>query len=401
MLPFVTPTLAAPSEPVTALAPFLSSHVFAPAARYSIEDELILNRLRHRTVITSAPATNGSTTNGRHRLTGRTRVRSTQDGLAPSPPRCVLHVGPHKTGSTTLQQALGRDSTRLMMLSSDGWQYPLTLPGPFAFGDVKNPANLALYLRGFKDADPLVWPTFERWLADRSEAQENVLITSEEFDDSDVNISLLAAALRPFATTVVMSHRPFYSWLPSVHRELCNADITAGPACRTPGVPPLARWLTRGQVLEMVSPSGFFTLAVLQRYARFYGDLFVLPLDDKLLETFVCSPTILYAQRTCSEIRSAPPPLYNVRHGDYLDLNSTCASECVDQGAHACPTRDRDSTPTCVPGMAASRLAHRLTLPRTWKHCHDRRCQPSVKWVYPLNHQARALRQARGRSYSS
>jgi hypothetical protein len=267
--------------------------------------------------------------------------------LGSATPRCVLHVGPPKTGTTTLQESFIRLRSKLVL---DNWQQP-QLPGRHVFP--KNAANLAFFLQQrtstSNQTDRAVWQAFESWLERQAAQGAHVLISAEGLSSAAVNITLLAAALRPFSTHIVLGYRPYYSWLASMHRQMWDATHTrcaaAGNTRPCTSALPLARWLTRDRVVTMASPRGMFTTAALQRYASHFGAgaISVLPLDEALLESFACSSSVLHARHTCGAIRHAhthgthPTPLtpWDPTLMPRSRCDPACAAPCAEQSARA------------------------------------------------------------------
>ena len=135
-------------------------------------------------------------------------------------PRLALHVGPHKTASTMLQLALVHNH---LSLRRDG---ALTPPG-----------NSSRYCDGCKAASgigaALMGPSvsndaqsrsgWKRLTALRSQAlasAQNLVLSSETFDKSTINMSRLVAAVLPFQTTVIIVYRRYHEWAVSMYGQL-------------------------------------------------------------------------------------------------------------------------------------------------------------------------------------
>ena len=115
-------------------------------------------------------------------------------------PECILHVGPHKTGTSSLQALLFQ---RASMLQSDGWHQPPNLPGTTLdngeyahIPGFKGGVNLALFLqtRTPNTSEP-IWLAFASWVQAKARRRENIVLSSEEFDRTSAHISLLARVL--------------------------------------------------------------------------------------------------------------------------------------------------------------------------------------------------------------
>ncbi len=243
-------------------------------------------------------------------------------------PECILHVGPHKTGTSSLQEVL---SQRASILQSDGWHQPPNLPGTTLdngmyaqFEGPKSTANLALFLqaRTPNTSEP-IWLAFASWVQAKARNRENIVLSSEEFErtctedscshperTSVHSLSLLARVLNPFRTTVVVGYRHFFEWVPSVHRQI---STTPGPNEEIVNST-LFRWLTphMAGTIGTGRYRGFlFTNFLVRSYSRLFGDIRVLPLDAAFLNVFVCS--LLSASRTCASLYDRPPQSVNTK----------------------------------------------------------------------------------------
>ena len=133
--------------------------------------------------------------------------------------RAIVHVGPHKVGSTSLQTVLekGRGA-----LASDNFAL---CPSRFAGGHwtgAKSSANVAFCLSGRSPQGincTLVLTDFGKFLDGARQAGRGIVVSSEEFDHPAMDISSLAAALHGFETEVVVLHRPYFDWLRSMYSQ--------------------------------------------------------------------------------------------------------------------------------------------------------------------------------------
>jgi len=267
-------------------------------------------------------------------------------------PECILHVGPHKAGSTSLQMMLLKNAA---MLQRDGWHQPPALPAPARLQaahsanlqNEKNVANIGIFLNmGTQDTLEPVWQTFVSWLEERARNSENIVLSSEEFDKDTMNIPLLVKALRKFHTTVVINYRSFFEWVPSVYREI---------ASRTP-IDTLSRWLTPhmattiGKDEKPWTQGVLFTDGLVRAYAPHF-DIRVLELEGAFLNTFVCS--FLSASRTCASLSNKPDKMMNVRAQVTGDA---CASQggCLHQDVRTVLLDRTLSTATEVASLSPS-----------------------------------------------
>lgn len=232
-------------------------------------------------------------------------------------PKCILHVGPHKTGTTSLQSMLVKNAE---MLQQDRWFQPPDLPGRPP-GE-KNLASLAFFLQQeTPNTTEPVWQAFMSWVQEKARNKENIVLASEEFDRDSLNISLLASVLIPFNTTVVINYRHFLEWVPSFYKEVSWSNAT--------DVDTMAQWLspetatTLGSRFKMVTGGLLFTDALMEAYAQHFDDIRVLELNATFINTFVCS--FLKASQLCAYVSNMPDERENERPSDKVDA-------CVSQG---------------------------------------------------------------------
>jgi hypothetical protein len=129
-------------------------------------------------------------------------------------PNAVLHVGPHKTGTTTIQAFTKRLVKELAM---DGYEMPWV-----EIGGWENQVQLAACFLNKPFTSPM-YPCDQRLVeAARNISKRNnsIMISSECFDDPDIDVTLLKEFLRPWNVTVVYGYRRFYSWLQSNHNQI-------------------------------------------------------------------------------------------------------------------------------------------------------------------------------------
>ena len=250
------------------------------------------------------------------------------DGPPRRRPRCVLHVGPHKTGSTSLQHLiLGAVAEGTLL--ADRFRWPPHLPGKFSKG--KNIANLAFELHGATSAAAAAanpgsaLSAFKGWAAERATHPDGgIVLSSEEFDNPKLEIGLLAAALRGFTTTVVVGWRPFYSYMLSTHREWSHML-----ARKHMVMPTLSQWLTERVINEFAAR---FTLELAARFAaaRRFEEVAVLTIEGGYAPHFWCD--IVRAAHTCKAAHRALAGQPWMNQKQRTDMNDTCERECIDSG---------------------------------------------------------------------
>jgi len=135
---------------------------------------------------------------------------------------CVIHVGPHKTGSTSLQEFFlvhHNDD-----LKKDNYESP-----QFLNGRGKDHAALAFCIRteltgmlcsAKIQRDRIEY--FESFVDDAAAHGSNILLSSEELDRPNLNITQLTSVLVPhqYKIHVVVYYRRFYDWIHSIHNQV-------------------------------------------------------------------------------------------------------------------------------------------------------------------------------------
>jgi hypothetical protein len=226
----------------------------------------------------------------------------------------ILHVGPHKTGTTTLQalmyDSLGKELVR------DGYLMPPDIPGRFP--GRKSMANLAFRLQESADiilTNDETYKAFERYLSQNTST--GILISSEEFDRAAVNISALKSALEPkYHVRVVVVYRRFFEWVASYYAELYKWSKTKYD------FPSFVEWLRRQ---EMQSPNYKHELQasnVVARYQTYFEDVQILNYHDKksLEESFFCDALRNKKGQACRKVKASKSTQMNQRRSN---LDST------------------------------------------------------------------------------
>jgi len=130
-------------------------------------------------------------------------------------PRLILHVGPQKTGSTSIQSMLdniGKIKPSSGTLPGDNWDYEHVTPQQNHFHCNVGPMG------GFRDCVPS-----ETFLA-RIEASrrdgKNLLLTDENLDENYVKGLRDAIKDEVWDVTVIVMYRRIHSWLVSWYNQL-------------------------------------------------------------------------------------------------------------------------------------------------------------------------------------
>merc|ERR1712194_194920 len=136
--------------------------------------------------------------------------------------RVVIHVGPHKTGTKSVQSGLHDQES---LLKVDAW----TMPSPNIFQGSVRIASMYVPEKGAKQQKG----AYHRWLktiAQLKGTTNNELLSCERFCKADEKqIAELASDLSQTTTTIVMVYRPYYEWMASMYRQMNGADLGAVP----------------------------------------------------------------------------------------------------------------------------------------------------------------------------
>ena len=210
-------------------------------------------------------------------------------------PRAIVHVGPHKTGSTSLQIAI-LDSRN--ELQKDG--YVLShVAGHFTTH--KNLSNLAVYLRGARSHKPpgiwntQTWPSFLEFLSVHH--NKGIVMSSEEFDVPNLDIAALKQALQEWNTQIVVTYRRYFEYLPSVFTEIKEKQMRSVQ---------FVDWFEQDELSHYYTE--LHTYHVVKRYQRYFADdVLIMNLHDPspwpdLNANFFCG-FVHQAPHTCTAFR--------------------------------------------------------------------------------------------------
>mmetsp|Transcript_24165 Transcript_24165/g.48174 ORF Transcript_24165/g.48174 Transcript_24165/m.48174 type:complete len:408 (+) Transcript_24165:22-1245(+) len=184
--------------------------------------------------------------------------------------RAVIHMGPHKTGSTTIQEFAHH---HIDLLRKDGYEMPeVDNAEKNARGKTESHPNHVHFatcfvspknggLRTVYPCDP------DRLLhgLDLAAKGHNVFLTAEPFNDMDQEgIAMLKSYLSHWSdVTIMIFYRRYYDWLPSVFNEI-QKSLT------------LAKREERGESI----------VDFLLQNSKSYHDLYVASLFDRLQQKF-------------------------------------------------------------------------------------------------------------------
>ena len=126
-----------------------------------------------------------------------------------------MHVGPHKTGSTTVQTA---------SVSQLGAIRPLlSFLGPYGRHSAKNAANSAFNLQGRKYALQTVSSNKHYWeksLKNMKNTNQSLLLASEELDAPSVDIEYLVNSTNGLNVTIIVANRDIWDQCYSIYVEV-------------------------------------------------------------------------------------------------------------------------------------------------------------------------------------
>lgn len=228
-------------------------------------------------------------------------------------PTVVIHVGPPKTGSKTVQHEL---CDRTSLLAQDGWTY--LRPQQFGSlakgaGEKAQVANVAVCYSG-ETLDFVVnqTQTCLDWLEYIDKLRgtpHKAVMSSEHFGQSTSvfakrashAVAQLASDLSHVTTKIVVVYRPFYDWIASVYRQRYENKGYSKVG--------FALWLTDSTMEEYATT--IFSTSVYSRYAAHFSDVVVHKLDSSLLTNIACDD--LGAPMTCDSFRKSEMVTRNVK----------------------------------------------------------------------------------------
>lgn len=222
----------------------------------------------------------------------------------------TIHVGPHKTGSTTIQNLMC--SSLREDLAEDGYSVPMNIPGPFTEG--KSMANLAIHLQnGNNEA---AWSAFETFLSENTNS--SILFSSEELDKPSVNITKLRSSLLEagYKVKVVVAYRRLFEWISSLYAETYVIPVNHE-------IPSLVEW-SRNNALSSQNPLQPSVVAA--RYRTYFDDVQVVNVHDEesLGVNFFCSVLRNENGHACQKIKAHDHNTrMNMRKND-LDARRIC-----------------------------------------------------------------------------
>jgi len=218
----------------------------------------------------------------------------------------ILHVGPHKMGSTSLQFALSEFHDEL---DEDGFLVPGISDGEQRLyaaasylrcpeGEVEPCPHVTCPLKCNNYEVAEGWRVFLSAIDTAREQGKNLILSAEDFDRPDVRVEELFDALHGFTVTTVVMYRHFFDWIASVHGHLRSHELAA-LKCASTGFcvgataweerrintladaaeryTPLTSWLTNETLTNYLQ---IFSPTVVERFSKF-GKVHMIMIDTR------------------------------------------------------------------------------------------------------------------------
>lgn len=257
--------------------------------------------------------------------------------------RAVVHMGIHKTGTTSIQM---ETSNRVTLLESDGYLMPWTLAKAHTnqsnasdhpceksvYGELKLIPNQARFATCFFSKSNIrrrEKPCIEALLCYGSEIAKkgkNLLISTETFDLIDkAGLKQLSTYLSQWdETTIIVYHRRFYKWIVSIYNQRMKKHDIQRRAQK-----PIVDFVTA--VMKPNSTTEYYCPECLQMYSynlvqqlqeNFANNIVLMNYDDTSkgdsVESFFCH-ALPGAKNTCDAIRKDTEHLKLNKAGPMLD----------------------------------------------------------------------------------
>mmetsp|Transcript_17870 Transcript_17870/g.22219 ORF Transcript_17870/g.22219 Transcript_17870/m.22219 type:complete len:404 (-) Transcript_17870:91-1302(-) len=204
----------------------------------------------------------------------------------------ILHVGPPKTASTSIQTAMTRDTH---VFKEDGYY----VKGPFE--------ELVNCMKTDERSIGKCPPDMrEAVMSDMRDAQlnyANLFISSEGFGDEGSDLNELEKLLQPWDdVTIVMGYRRVFDWLPSKYHQYHRKYIHYHKWLGRDLFPSLKEFLTKEKIKYYVNVR--FVPRLLEFYGEKFSNIKVFNLHDvdDVVSDFYCN-VIPEAPRACDVVR--------------------------------------------------------------------------------------------------
>ncbi|KAL7457513.1 hypothetical protein ACHAWC_009057 [Mediolabrus comicus] len=241
-------------------------------------------------------------------------------------PSIILHVGPHKTGTTALQSfiyELAKSNNTIFL--KDNLRIPTTKDLPGVYDGAGTGINLAYcsvekYKQGGGQMSARMCTSmqdaFPKFVLDAYNKSQNILIVAEDFDIVGMDFSRLHHFLLPYKKIKIIStYRRLHEWLYSWYNQIVNAYRLIY-ATGDEKYPTFVEWLRHFD--SMVHRHG---VAVAERYNsyKFIESVHLINMHDvgrdssSVPENFFCN--ILQTETVCNAIKAgARPQNENIGH---------------------------------------------------------------------------------------
>lgn len=292
-----------------------------------------------------------------------------QDSTTSRIPDATIHVGPHKTASTTLEIAVHRQYTQTLEML-DGFAVPSNLPG--MRGGHKNHGNLADALRAAEPTSQPAWLAFVEAARAARAAGHRLLLSSEGLCTLKqpraqllLNTLLVRSGFK--SVKVIVVHRSLVAKLISVHsQQYMNPRI----ALAAVDYLPISAWLERNE--SGVSSRFMETVRLRDMWHALGARVSVLRMEawqkatasesknrsslagrNDLVAEFICEH--VHAEHTCAQLRNGellPTKAANTRPRDIAPLFDVLYAEAAERKMEFLP-----NARAAVDYLAARKLA--------------------------------------------
>ena len=204
-------------------------------------------------------------------------------------PNAIIHVGPHKTGSTAIQATL---DLKDKILQHDNYALPsdADVPGPYV--GRKRMANLPMYVYNSSLVNLAEFgPTFQAFLKRSQNEKKNIIISAEGLDTNDP--FYLNTIIGPgFHTRIIIMYRRYFEWIvSSYHGRYKTVRDYNSP------FPDIETFLADTSKAECDSRKTY------DSYKRVFDDIIMLNYNSEksIMESFFCDG-VIGAEHTCQNV---------------------------------------------------------------------------------------------------
>lgn len=232
-------------------------------------------------------------------------------------PSIILHVGPHKTGTTALQSLIyDMVESNNTSLEIDNLRIPLLHELPGFYTKIAVSLNLAqCSINGYRkgggqmsiDGCSRMNETFPKFVADAYNKSQNILVVAEDFDLPDIDFNRLGFFLQPYKKIKVISmYRRLHDWLPSWYNQIVE-HYKLEYASGNERYPSFVDWLEKKYDYVLLKHG--VTVAERFKSQEFIESVNLINMHDvgeSLVGTFFCD--VLQAKATCNAIKGGMKP---------------------------------------------------------------------------------------------